>query len=341
MATTINADTTNGLVITPDTSGDLNFQSSGSNIFTIDSSGNTVFSGALSWSGDLAVNTNTLYVDATNNNVGIGTSTLQNYGTGITNFTVAGSNIPLIFLNSTGAASNAKLWRWIARSDSTMQFQTLEDNYGGERNIWNVVRSGADISYQAWHTGASIERMRITSTGALLIGTTSYSSTSNGTAIGGNNLSSTSNDSFNISLNKASGAPQPTYIFMAYNNGLVGYINYNGAGGVNYNSSSDYRLKENNVNIIDGIEKVKLLKPYRFNFIAHPDKTVNGFFAHEVQDVVPEAVSGAKDAVDDDGNPVYQGIDQSKLVPLLTAALQEAITKIEDLETRIQALESN
>lgn len=74
MATTINADTTNGLVITPDTSGDLNFQSSGSNIFTIDSSGNTVFSGALSWSGDLAVDTNTLYVDSTNNRVGVGTS---------------------------------------------------------------------------------------------------------------------------------------------------------------------------------------------------------------------------------------------------------------------------
>jgi hypothetical protein len=57
-----------------------------------------------------------------------------------------------------------------------------------------------------------------------------------------------------------------------------------------------------------------------------------------VQTVVPEAITGEKDAVDDDGNPVYQGIDQSKLVPLLTAALQEAIGRIETLETEVAAL---
>jgi hypothetical protein len=69
-----------------------------------------------------------------------------------------------------------------------------------------------------------------------------------------------------------------------------------------------------------------------FNFIADPDKTVDGFLAHEAQAVVPECVTGTKDEVDDENNPVYQGIDQSKLVPLLTAALQEAIAKIETLE---------
>jgi len=126
-------------------------------------------------------------------------------------------------------------------------------------------------------------------------------------------------------------------------------LNYYGAtyvGGMNMDNtgtqfitSSDYRLKENNVNITDGITRVKQLNPYRFNFIAEPDRTVDGFYAHEVQDIVPEAITGTKDAVDDEGNPVYQGIDQAKLVPLLTAALQEAITKIEDLETRLQALE--
>jgi hypothetical protein len=77
------------------------------------------------------------------------------------------------------------------------------------------------------------------------------------------------------------------------------------------------------------------LKPSRFNFIADPDIQVDGFIAHEAQAVVPECVTGAKDEVDEDGNPVYQGIDQSKLVPLLTAALQEALQKIEDLEARL------
>jgi hypothetical protein len=106
-----------------------------------------------------------------------------------------------------------------------------------------------------------------------------------------------------------------------------------------YNTSSDYRLKENTVDIADGISRLKQLKPYRFNFTRDPSTTVDGFFAHEVSSVVPESISGEKDQVDDEGNPVYQGIDQSKLVPLLTAALQEAVAKIEALEARVQTLE--
>jgi hypothetical protein len=99
-----------------------------------------------------------------------------------------------------------------------------------------------------------------------------------------------------------------------------------------FNTSSDYRLKENEVAISDGITRLKQLKPYIFNFKKDPDTTVDGFFAHEVQSVVPEAITGTKDEVDSDNNPVYQGIDQSKLVPLLVAAVQELITKVETLE---------
>jgi len=87
------------------------------------------------------------------------------------------------------------------------------------------------------------------------------------------------------------------------------------------------------------ITRVKQLAPKRFNFIADADTTVDGFLAHEAQAVVPEAVTGTHNEVDDDGNPVMQGIDQSKLVPLLTGALQEAIAKIETLEARVAALE--
>lgn len=102
-----------------------------------------------------------------------------------------------------------------------------------------------------------------------------------------------------------------------------------------YNTSSDYRLKENLVPIANAIERVKLLQPYRFNFKSEPNTTVDGFVAHEVAAVVPEMVTGEKDAVDENGEPVYQGIDQSKLVPLLTAALQEAIARIEVLEASL------
>jgi len=122
-------------------------------------------------------------------------------------------------------------------------------------------------------------------------------------------------------------------------NGNVGNITTSG-GATAYNTSSDYRLKENVVGIADGITRVKQLSPKRFNFIVDADTTVDGFLAHEAQTVVPEAVTGTHDEVDSDGNPEYQGIDPSKLVPLLTAALQEAITKIETLETKVAALEA-
>jgi hypothetical protein len=145
---------------------------------------------------------------------------------------------------------------------------------------------------------------------------------------------------------------------------------FSGSGGTNvgsisvtasataFNTSSDYRLKENVTGITNATDRLKQLNPVRFNFIADADTTVDGFLAHEVSDIVPEAISGEKDAMkdeqyevtpavlDDDGNevtpaemgtrtvPEYQGIDQSKLVPLLVATIQE-------LEARIAALETN
>ena len=121
--------------------------------------------------------------------------------------------------------------------------------------------------------------------------------------------------------------------------GVVGTISTT-ASATAYNTSSDYRLKQNVTALTGAIDRVKTLSPKRFSFIAEPDKTVDGFLAHEVT-TVPEAIVGTKDQVDGDGNPVYQGIDQSKLVPLLTAALQEAVAKIESLEARITALEAN
>ena len=113
-------------------------------------------------------------------------------------------------------------------------------------------------------------------------------------------------------------------------NGRVGYISTSGSS-TSYHTSSDYRLKENEVPISDGITRLKTLKPYRFNFKADPTTTVDGFFAHEVT-AVPEAIDGKKDGVN------MQAIDQSKLVPLLTAALQEAIAKIETLEAEVATL---
>lgn len=100
-----------------------------------------------------------------------------------------------------------------------------------------------------------------------------------------------------------------------------------------FNTSSDYRLKENIVDMTGSVDRVKQLKPSRFNFISESDsKVVDGFLAHEVSNIVPEAITGTKDEVDADGNPVYQGIDQSKLVPLLVGAIKELTARIEALE---------
>ena len=120
----------------------------------------------------------------------------------------------------------------------------------------------------------------------------------------------------------------------------IGGINISGTT-TQYITSSDYRLKENVVDLTGASARVNQLDVKRFNFIADDTNTlVDGFLAHEVATVVPEAINGTKDAIDADGNPDYQGIDQSKLVPLLTAALQEALTEIASLKTRVEALEA-
>ena len=122
----------------------------------------------------------------------------------------------------------------------------------------------------------------------------------------------------------------------------VGSININISDNITvYAGTSDYRIKENDVKITNSITRLNQLRPIRFNFKENTSKTLDGFFAHEVQTVVPEAVIGTKDEVDSNNEPVLQGIDQSKLIPLLTAALQDAITEIENLKTRVAALEGS
>ena len=124
-----------------------------------------------------------------------------------------------------------------------------------------------------------------------------------------------------------------------YNGSTTGFISTTSTA-ITISYSSDYRLKENVIPLANAITRVKQLQPKRFNYIIDPDVTVDGFIAHEAQTVVPEAVVGTHNQVDDNGDPVYQGIDPSKIIPLLTAALQEAIAKIETLETKVAALEA-
>ena len=194
------------------------------------------------------------------------------------------------------------------------------------------------------------ERFRITSAGDILFNTTTLSN-------GSNNSMSYSNTGDETLIISSAGTGGSYMIRFMNGNGAVGQIISSGST-TSYGVSSDYRLKENVVAMSGATERLKQLNPSRFNFIADADTTVDGFLAHEVQDVVPEAITGTKDAMrdeeyevtpavlDDDGNvtteavmgtrsvPDYQGIDQSKLVPLLVATIQE-------LEARLTALENN
>lgn len=116
----------------------------------------------------------------------------------------------------------------------------------------------------------------------------------------------------------------------------VGNISTNGSS-TTYNTTSDYRLKENVVPLANAVSRLKQLAPKNFTWKNNPTLgVVEGFIAHEVQAVCPEAVHGVKDGVDELGNPKYQGMDPSTLVPLLTAALQEALARIEVLESKIK-----
>jgi len=201
------------------------------------------------------------------------------------------------------------------------------------------------------------ERMRIDSNGRVLINATGI--------IGADTAPLQATGGSVTAIAVKGGSNNYFQAFYNTSNSLIGSITGSTGSTTSYNTSSDYRLKENVVDMTGAIDRVKALQPRRFNWIEdEDDTTVDGFIAHEVSDVIPEAITGEKDAtkeeeyevtpavLDDDGNvvteavmgtrtvPDYQGIDQSKLVPLLTGALQEAIAKIEALETRIETLEN-
>jgi hypothetical protein len=268
-------------------------------------------------------NANMIHVDAGNNLVGIGMVP------DTTALTVSGQ------IGTTNGTEGAPTHSFYSDTDTGM------------------FRSGGDTL--AFSTGGTT-RTTIDSSGNVLVGTTSV------TPNPGVSLQAAGN----VTCGNSAGISGFEFATFRRSATQIGSITQSGTTGVAFNTSSDYRLKENVADMTGAIARVKQLAPKRFNFIRHPNSTVDGFLAHETQTVVPEAITGTHNEVetwtqqeiddgdapdgtsvgdnklDGDGNtiPVMQGIDQSKLVPLLTAALKESIAKIETLETKVAALEA-
>jgi len=139
---------------------------------------------------------------------------------------------------------------------------------------------------------------------------------------------------FRVGVNENDTFPNSFMVFWGDNYQAAGSIVKGTGNSVSYNTSSDYRLKTNIEPLTDAVARLLQIPVRRFNWLTDPAASkIDGFLAHEAQSVVPESVTGTKDEVDSDGKPIYQGIDQSKLVPLLVAAVQELAARVASLES--------
>jgi hypothetical protein len=177
------------------------------------------------------------------------------------------------------------------------------------------------------------EAMRINSSGELLVATTSTASFPNtGTVfIGDRGVT----DNLQIYRSTTDGAG---HIGFNNPNGRVGEI-YTAASVTVYNTASDYRLKQNVLPMANALATVSKLKPVTYKWKVDGSDG-QGFIAHELQEVVPDCVSNTKDAIDENGKPLYQGVDTSFLVSILTAAIQELKAIVDTQAARITALEA-
>jgi len=233
-----------------------------------------------------------------------------------------GTTSPATVLHVQGADPNITIQDTNDTGDAFIRFK---NNSGTQRGFIQTAMTG-DVMLLG--TGTT-ERMRLDSAGALLVHTTSRTGSSNLVVEADTSVE----NPMSVVNTRSSAATDFAIIFYRAGN-IVGSVQTS-LSATSFVTSSDYRLKTNVSYDWDATSRLKQLKPARFDWISDGDNAVpvDGFIAHEVSSIVPEAISGTKDEVDADGNPVMQGIDQSKIVPLLVKTILE-------LEARITALEA-
>jgi hypothetical protein len=283
--------------------------------------------------------TSTKMLITSGGNVGIGTTSPSNP----LHIVNSGANINLLNLIGTNTYTGTGLqgegpFR-LQNTNTTNGNMTSISNYDGNGNIntqlhfININQSGDGAIAFTTRTGGSYsERMRVTESGGTRFQCENYnaqpSSTNGGVEINNTNAGSTM---FGF------GTGTETHIAFGNRNGIRGTIQTT-SGGTSYNTTSDYRLKENITPMTGALAKVAQLNPVNYNWKV--GGSGQGFIAHELQEIVPDAVTGEKDAVDENDEPKYQMVDTSFLVATLTAAIQEQQAIIEDLKTRIEILEN-
>ena len=299
MASIINSTTTAGVTVTGDNSGSLQLATNnGTTALTID----------------------------TSQNVGIGmtnqTKKLETTGT----LATRGSSTNTTW---TGAGELA------IKNGSGNAYMSFHGDTGTRLSYMQTSSSATELNAETGYLAFSTntERMRVTSSGRVFINTTAEAGSNDSQVTIKQNESSGFYRC--LSLETVVSANRTVQSFIN-TNGVVGTINTNGSATA-YNTSSDYRLKENIAPMTGALSKVAQLKPVTYKWKVDGSDG-QGFIAHELQEVVAGCVSGEKDAVDKNGNPEYQGIDTSFLVATLTAAIQELNAKVDAQALEIQAL---
>jgi hypothetical protein len=342
----------NANTFTVRTADTLAIQAGGSERMRIDTSGNVGIS-TTSPETNLHVNGNAAFKSGSNYTAyfaGGGAATLYHNGTqSLQTATSGGVNISgncgigttsptgkLDVEDTTGSLSSTQ--------DVTAEFMRADGTYNPRLQIRHST-AGTDIHHTYSSSAANltfsnggVERMRIDSSGNIRLANSTMNIDNSGNSATGLSVTSsglihnaTADNVTNMVIQKISGSGTETAITFLYGSSGVGTIQYTSSA-TSFNTSSDYRLKENIVTDWDATTRLKQLKPSRFNFKVDKDTIVDGFLAHEVQAIVPEAVTGTKDEVDENGDAVMQGIDQSKLVPLLVKTIQELEARIAKLE---------